>query len=156
MSDGEIGYLPPWKNALTSLFKPGGYGYGDLIPHEVLQGALGLPKPTGRIQVEEYEAWRLQLVGQVEALSSALLEDRNMCLQSVIGRGYKIVEPQNQSEFAVKQGQRELVSALRKMGRRLSFVDRAALTAEQAKENADALARLSFLNSQVGRKRLLN
>lgn len=154
IESGDISYSPPWKNALAVLFGPDGYTYGQLIPHDALQGALGLPKPVGRITADEYEAWKLRLVGQVEALSDALLKDRNMCLQSVAGQGYKIVEPEKQTAFAVKQGQKGLRSALSKMGRRLSFVDRAALTNDQAKENADALARLSFLKAQVGRRRL--
>ncbi|MFS2047566.1 hypothetical protein ACEN8K_01150 [Variovorax sp. CT11-76] len=139
---------------MAVLFGPGGYGYGQMIPHDVLQEALGLPKPAGRITAEEYESWKLRLVSQVDALSEALLEDRSMCLQSVIGQGYKIVEPGQQTAFAVKQGQKGLRSTLSKMGRRLSFVDRSALTANQAKENADALARLSFLNQQVGRRKI--
>lgn len=155
MTGGDLSYSPPWRNAMAVLFAPGGYTYGQLIPHDVLQAALGLPKPDGRITVDEYEAWRLKLVSQVEALSEALLEDRSMCLQSVPGQGYRIVEPEKQTEFAVKQGQKGLRSALMKMGRRLSFVDRSALTAEQAKQNADALSRLSFLESQVVRKRLI-
>lgn len=154
MSD-EISYTPPWKNAMAVLFGPGGYTYGQLIPHEALQDALGMPKPQGRITVDEYEAWKLRLVSQVDALSDALLEDRNMCLQSVIGQGYRIVEPERQTAFAVKQGQKGLRAALSKMGRRLSFVDRSALTTDQAKENADALARLSFLQTQVGRRKLI-
>lgn len=155
MSDGEVSYSPPWKNALTVLFGPDGYKHGDLIPHEVLQGALGMVKPKGKVDVEDYEAWRLRLVSQIEALQDSILEERNMCLQSVIGQGYKIVEPEKQTEFAVKQGQKGLRSTLTKMGRRLSFVDRSALTMDQAKDNADALARLSFLQTQVGRRKLI-
>ena len=149
MSDGEISYTPPWKNAMAVLFGPDGYDYGELIPHEVLQEALGLPEPTGRITADELKSWQLRLVTQVTALSAALLEERNMCLKSVIGQGYKIVEPEKQTAFAVKQGQQELRTAMQKMGRRLSYLDRSALTAEQAKENADALARLSFLQTQM-------
>ena len=154
IEESEVTYLPPWKNALAILFGPGGYKHGDLVPHTALQDALGLRRPAGRITAEEYESWRLRLVTQVEALSDALLEGRNMCLQSVPGQGYRIVEPERQTALAVKQGQKGLRSALSKMGRRLSFVDRAALTNDQAKENADALARLSFLKTQVGRRRL--
>lgn len=151
----ELSYSPPWKNAVAVLFGPGGFTYGQLIPHDVLQDALGMPRPSGRITADEYESWKLGLVSQVDALSAALLEDRSMCLQSVIGQGYKIVEPERQTAFAVKQGQKGLRSALSKMGRRLSFVDRSALSSDQAKENADALARLSFLQTQVSRRKLL-
>lgn len=155
IEESEITYSPPWKNALATLFGPGGYTHGDLVPHAALQEALGLRRPSGRITADEYEGWRLKLVTQVEALSEALLECRNMCLQSVPGQGYRIVEPAMQTAFAVKQGQKGLRSALSKMGKRLSFVDRAVLTNDQAKENADALTRLSFLKTQVSSRRRL-
>lgn len=143
---------PAWKNAAAELFS-GKYAYGDIVPHEELQAVLGLPKPTGKIEVEQYENWRLSLLSQVDALTDFLLEEKHICLRTVIGEGYMLVKPADQTSFAVKQGQKGLKSALQKMGRRLSFIDRTALSSEQAKDNADALARLSFLQQQVKRSR---
>lgn len=159
MSDidaGDEGFdlWPVWKQAAAELFS-GRYTYGQLVPHEVLQEALRLPKPQGRVTVDEYETWRLALLSQVDALSSFLLEERNMCLRAVPGQGYMIVEPAKQTEFAASEGMRKVRNELRKMGRRLSFVDRSKLTAEEARANADALARLSFLNEQAGKVRRL-
>lgn len=147
---GEVHLLPAWRNAAAQLFS-GRYTYGDEITHEELQEALRLPKPTGLLKPEEYERWRLDLLSQVDALSDWLLEEKNMCLQSVQGRGYRIVPPSEQTEFAVKQGRKKIRSELRKMGRRLSFVDTSALTADQRRENADALARLSFMEQQFSK-----
>lgn len=142
--------LPPWKNAAAELFTDR-YTFGDLVPHEELQEALRLPKPSGRITAEEYESWRLSLVAQVEALGAYLLEERNMCLRAVPGRGYEIVQPSEQTEYAMGHGMKRVRSELRKMGRRLSFVDRTALTHEEARKNADALARLSFLQQMANK-----
>lgn len=156
MSDGDLSYSPPWKNAMAVLFDQGGYTFGDLISHEKINEAFGMPEPKGKVEVEDFKDWQIRRLSQMEALSDALLEERSMCLQNVVGQGYRIVEPEKQTAFAVKQGQKGLRSALLKMGRRLSFVDRSALTAAQAKENADAMSRLSFLNTQVGRRRISN
>jgi len=142
--------LPAWRNAATELFS-GQYGYGDVIPHEALRESLRLPEPVGKHSREEWEAWRLALVAQIDALSDWLLEEKNMCLRSIQGQGYQIVEPAEQTEFAVKQGRKKIRSELRKMGRRLSFVDTSALTADQRRENADALARLSFMEQQFSK-----
>lgn len=142
--------LPPWRNAAADLFA-GRYTYGDVVPHDVLQAALGLPKPAGKITVEEYEEWRLGLLSQVDALGAFLLEERSMCLKAVPGQGYMIVKPADQTAYAMEQGLKRVKSELRKMGRRLTFVDRAALSHEEARQNADALARLSFLQ-QMARK----
>lgn len=153
----DVYLLPPWRNAAAELFA-GRYGYGDVVPHEELQAALMLPKPTGRITVEEYEEWRLSLLAQVDSLGTFLLEEKNMCLKAVPGQGYMIVEPAKQTEYALEHGMKRVKSELRKMGRRLSFIDRSALTHEEARKNADALARLSFLQqmaSKAKRKRFI-
>lgn len=154
MEDG-FKHSPPWKNAVAELFD-GKYTYGDIVPHEELQAALDLPKPKGKVEVEFYESWRLKLVSQVDALSEYLLEEKKICLRSVNGQGYMIVKPAEQTSFAVKQGQKGMRSTLQKMGRRLSFIDRTALTNEQSRENADALARLAFLQQQVRKARRIN
>ncbi len=154
---GVTHLLPPWRNAAAELFGDK-YGYGDVVPHEELQAALMLPKPTGRITVEEYEEWRLSLLAQVDALGTFLLEERNMCLKAVPGQGYMIVEPAKQTEYALDHGMKRVKSELRKMGRRLSFIDRSSLSHEEARKNADALARLSFLQqmaTKAKRKRFI-
>lgn len=150
MSSDDVTLLPAWRNAAAELFS-GRYSYGDMVPHEVLQAALGLPKPTGKITVDEYESWRLALLAQIDGLATFLLEERNMCLRSVVGRGYEIVEPAKQTDYALKSGMSRVRSELRKMGRRLSFVDRSALSHEEARANADAMARLAFLSQQTKR-----
>lgn len=149
---GAVHLLPAWRNAAAELFS-GRYTYGDEIAHEELQQALRLPKPTGLMKPEEYERWRLDLLSQVDALADWLLEEKNMCLQSVQGRGYRIVLPAEQTEFAMKQGRKKIRSELRKMGRRLSFVDHASLTQDERRANADALARLSFMEQQFSKAR---
>ena len=78
--------LPPWRNAAAELFS-GRFGYGDVVSHETLQAAFGLPKPKGPLMAEEYEAWKLAVVAQVDALSAFLLEERNICLKSIHGHG---------------------------------------------------------------------
>lgn len=149
---GSVHMLPPWRNAAAELFADR-YTYGDVVPHGELQAALMLPKPTGKITVDEYEEWRLSLLSQVDALSTFLLEEKNMCLKAVPGQGYMIVEPAKQTEYAMGHGMKRVKSELRKMGRRLSFVDRSALSHEDARKNADALARLAFLQSMANKRK---
>lgn len=150
----DLELSPKWRQAAAELFGKK-YRHGDVVPHEELRIALGLPTPTGKIEVEKYEEWRLALVGQIEALKAHLLETMNMDLQPVSGRGYEIVKPEAQSGLALRDGMKAVRAALGKMGRRLSYVERSALTSEQARENADALARLSFLSQQASKSQRL-
>lgn len=146
--------LPPWRNAAAELFA-GKYSFGALIPHDELLAALNLPKPTGRITVEEYEAWRLSVLAQQDALAAFLLEERNMLLVSVQGQGYRVCEPEKQTEHALDRGMKRVRKELVKMTRQLHYVDRSALTHEQARENAEALARAGWLKQQIGKAKRL-
>lgn len=147
---GEVILLPPWRNAAAELFS-GKYGYGDVVPHSELQEALRLPKPTGKVEVEEIEKWKLALLAQMDGLVNFLLEERNICLKAIPGEGYLILDPAEQTDYALKLGMKRVKDELRKMGRRLSFVDRSQLTHEEARKNADALARLSFLKQMANK-----
>lgn len=152
--DDDLSLHPAWRQAAADLFG-NRYAFGQIVPHEELQEALRLPKPQGRITVDEYEGWRLALLAQVDALATYLLEEKSMCLKAVAGQGYLIVEPSKQTEYAATEGMKRVRSELRKMGRRLSFIDRARLTSDEARANADALARLSFLTEQASKARRL-
>jgi hypothetical protein len=155
LPEDEFALSPRWKHVAVTMFGTK-YKHGDVVPHEVLRVALGLPTPTGKVDVDEYEDWRLKLVSQIESLKSYLLESKNMDLQAVVGRGYEIVKPECQTGLALRDGMKLVQSTLKRMDRRLSFIDRTALTAEQAKENADALCRASFLAGQAQKARRIN
>ena len=151
--DGEISYSPPWKNAAQELFS-GKFGFGDMVTHEELNAALSMPEPTGT--AEEYKAWALARMPQLDALSQWLLETHNMCLASVHGQGYRIVESHEQTEYAQEVGMKTVRRELGKLARRLYYVDRSKLTHEQARDNADAMARAAFLKQQIGKAERLS
>lgn len=142
--------LPPWRNAAAELFA-GKYGYGDIVPHADLLTAFYLPKPTGKITVDEYEQWRLAVLAQQDALAEWLLEERNMLLVAVPGQGYRITPPEQQTDHAMDRGMKRVRKEINRMARQLHYVDRTALTHEQARENADALARAAWLKSQFNK-----
>lgn len=151
---GQVSLLPPWRNAAAELFA-GRYGYGDLVPHDELLAAFNAPKPTGKITVEEYEAWRLAVLAQHDALTDWLLEERNIMLVSVPGQGYRLCKPEEQTETAVERGMKRVRRELVKMTRQINYVDRSSLTHEQARENAEALARAGWLKQQIGKAKRL-
>lgn len=146
--DGEVSYTPPWKNAAQELFS-GKFGFGDMVTHEQINSAMSMPEPTGT--AEEYKAWVLARMPQFDALAQWLLETHNMCLASVHGQGYRIVHPHEQTEYAQDTGMKLVRRELVKMARRLYYVDRSKLTHEQARDNADAMARAAFLKQQIGK-----
>lgn len=146
--------LPPWKNAAAVLFGER-YNFGDIVPHDELLASFSLPKPTGKITVDEYETWRLSVLAQQEHLSEWLLEERNMLLVSVSGQGYRICEPEKQTAEALERGMKRVRKEINRMARQLHYVDRSTLTHEQARENADALARAAWMKSQMNKSKRL-
>lgn len=146
IEEGEVSYLPPWKNAAFLLFG-GKYNFGDVITHEELNASLGMVEPT--TTADAYKQWSLKRIPQIDALSQWLLEEKNMCLASVHGQGYRIVPPQEQTEFAQEVGMKVVRREIGKMVRRLHYVDRSRLTHDQARENANAMARAAFLKQQI-------
>jgi hypothetical protein len=153
--NGEVKLLPAWKQAAATLFD-GRYNFGDVVSHEVIREALDLPKPQGRVSVEKLEAWRLNLLTQMDALSDWLLKNKLMCLRSIPGEGYLILKPAEQTRHAVKEGHKSIKASLRKMDRQLNYIDREQLTSDEARENADELARNSFLRTQFKNARRID
>lgn len=148
--DGTVRYEPGWRNALHAI-ESGAYTYGDLIPTDDLYRMLNLERPVGRITAEEHNKHRLQFMGQLDELKRRLLHENNMALAADNGRGYRIVLPEEQTEYAVKMGFEDLRKAIRKMGNLLTCIDYARLNDERRKANADALSRVAAARGSIRR-----
>ena len=146
--------LPAWKNAARELFE-GQFTFGDVVPHDALHAAFRLPEPKDTATIAEYKEWGLKVLGQMTALTEYLLEEKSMCLRALPGVGYEIVPPAKQTEYAEKEGWKQVRSGLRKMQRRLAYVDRSQLTHEQARANADAMAKAGALKQMISQAKRL-
>ena len=143
-----ITYSPPWRNVAETMFN-GQVGYGDEVSHEVLNEALGMPEP--RTTAEAYKEWALKRMTQLEALKEWLLKEHSMCLASIHGRGFRVIHPHDQTDYAQADGLRNIRRELGKMAERLYYVNRSQLTHEQARANADAMARAAFIRQSLGK-----
>jgi len=156
--EAEIHHSPPWRRAVAELIDSGKHSFGDLVPHDELTQALGMQPLTGLVRPVVMEQWKLRRLQQVQALEDFLLLERRMCLSSIHGLGYKILEPARQTEFALTRGRRDLRKAMRELSRRLHHVEHSRLTDEQSRANVDALGRLAILKSVMNpaRRRLFD
>lgn len=139
-----IRLLPAWKNAAVAI-ESGRWKVGDLIRRDDLLELMELCEPVDRVTVESYKTWQLAVLSSIEALRDHLLRSCNMCLATVYGQGYRILPPREQTDYAMREGMKELRRDLSKMASRLTHLDRSALTAEQAKQNTDAMARTAAI-----------
>lgn len=149
----EVHHSPPWKRAVKELIDSGKYTFGDTIPHEVLTKAFGMQPLPPTVRPSAMEAWKLRRMREISGLEDYLLTERQMCLRSVQRIGYEIVMPNQQTEFALQRGQRDLRNAVREMSRRMHHVAHDQLTDEESKVNTDALGRLAYLKSAMATAR---
>lgn len=150
----ELRELPPWRHAVK-LFLEAGFKPGDVVTHEWLHEAFGLELPTPEMPCSKADPLRLEYMRQLEGFTNTLLEDHQIDITNKRGVGYIVVPSKDQSALAFKQGMHEIRQGMRKMVRRVANVDLASLTAEERKENAEAMARAAHLASMIrGTKRL--
>lgn len=146
--DERLELLPPWREALRR-FAESGFRAGDTITHAWFFEAFGLPLRTAETTAMEWEKVALQFMRHFCSLREALLTERQMDLASTRGVGYRIVPPSEQTSLAYGDCVAELRRAFRRGLDRIINVDQSKLTAEQRRENADALAKMSQLRAMT-------
>ena len=124
---------PPWKEGVRQLteseFKP-----GDVIPHKWLWDVLELKMPSPNMTAGAVDSLRKKFLEQFSRMRVELLQSHRIDLVSQRGEGYLWVRPGEQTGRAVEDGLDEVRKGLRRMGRRVIFVDEGSLTHEEKKE----------------------
>jgi len=141
--------FPPWKQAEHELLqddiKP-----GQIITTEWLEERFGIKPAT---TIAQHDKNKLVFLRQFSDLRDSLLENHRLMLRAVIGIGYTVVQPENQTAVALKDRTAEVRRAMVKLAREISHVRTEQLSDEQRKENTDAIAKVGALRGLI-RKRL--
>ncbi|MGI9506055.1 MAG: hypothetical protein ACR2RE_23695, partial [Geminicoccaceae bacterium] len=128
-----------WRVALAA-FDEEGFTFGSEITHAWLLEALGLKEPASGAGYEAFQKFSIQKMNAVCLFARELLQARNMALQNIRGRGYRVVLPPEQTSWAKEEWQDDMRRVCAKAGERLSNIDFSQLSAVQQKENADVRA----------------
>lgn len=147
-TDDCIQLYPAWRQALAN-FRQAQFPSGSLLTHDWLYENFGLVKPEPTTPLAEAGRLQLAFLSQFKTFEEALLVEHQVALQSVPGEGYRLVLSREQSRWAVREGEKDIKRAIRKMGARTSHVNLAQLTATQRQENADALVRVASLRAML-------
>ena len=131
---------PDHKQAIIDLLSEGAEP-GKLIAHEWLDHHLRL-NPNAK----DYPFKRLS---GVEAFKTQLLVEHKIHLQSVRGKGYMIVAPENQTRVAIEDAMAGIGKSIQRGVLRLTNVDAERLSDDGRKENTDALSRLAALGGMA-------
>ena len=145
---------PPWRAAVEA-FLSAGFQPGDVIEHEWFWKAFGLKRPPDDtpLGVAQREMWKF--LKQFEPFCTALLCEHKILLVNERSVGYRFVPAGEQTQEAYEEGVREVRKAIRKMGLRITHIDLTALTDQQRRQNAEALAKLSMLETMRRKVRRL-
>ncbi len=150
----ELSLHPAWKQAIKD-FQEAGFTYGAIVPHEWIDKALGVPAvgPEEKLTKKALERIQLQRLAMLTPFKAALLADHQMDLVTKPGVGYIVAMPQDQTKMALEDGIADIKRGIRRMGLRLANVNSAMLTAEQRRENADAMAHAASLRQMMRKQR---
>jgi hypothetical protein len=147
MHNANVTQLPAWKEAVSNF----DFDYGDVISKEWLYESFGLEKPTAFTPNDKVKQIELAFLSNFKKLEEYLLEERQMALKTLRSVGYEIIQPNEQTQWALFNGMADMKKALKTMYRRNVNVNHNLLNAEDKKKNSDALARTAMLKTMVDR-----
>ena len=145
----ETKLYPAWRQAeadFVELNPPP----GSIIDRSWFEERFGI-RPAKDIQ--QHEKNRLIFVGHMENLRDSLLRNHRLMLRAVIGVGYRVVPPEEQTITTVKDRGEAVRREMGKMMQELKHIRHNELTDATRAKNADAIAKLGQL-SQMTRRQL--
>jgi hypothetical protein len=145
----ELKLFPSWKQALADL-ELAGIQPGQTIEKDWLEEKFGLTPASTIADASRNQALFRTSIWQ---LRETLLSKHKLMLRAVGGVGYRVVEPEKQTEQALRDRGEEIARALCKLHDEVTYVRLDALDDSQRKANADALAKVGALLS-MSRKQL--
>lgn len=127
-------------------FKEEGFKDGDLISHDWLHYAL---------DVDSAEAAKepFLILERVESFKNELLTTHHIALQSIRGKGYRIVPAAEQARFAAEQAAHYISKGLIKSQALLENTRREDLTTAELKRHTDTEVRMSALSGMIAKGR---
>jgi hypothetical protein len=144
--------FPGWKQAMKELEEMG-VGPGQTIEKEWLERAFGI-RPARTIAEHERNHHLFRKLFWL--LRTELLERKSLMLRAVAGVGYEVVEPQRQTQVALRDRGLEVARSLQKLHCELTYIQADALSEGQRKENADALSKVGALTAMARKQLAMN
>lgn len=145
---GETRRTPTWKDAVQT-FLDSGFVPGEVVPHNWFYQQFGIIKPEECPDFYSSKDAQLMYMTHIEGLKRELLEEHQIAIKAVPGKGYEVVPPQAQTAWAEEALKTDLQKALRTSKARLVNIRLDELTDDEKKSNLDAQARLSFFRKQA-------
>ena len=141
---------PLWKNAVEIAAED--FSYGDLITFDWLHDHFGIEKPTTGT-FDSYQSYQFDFLASLDGFRRELLETHKMATENIRGRGYRVIEPKEQTGFAEKQLSNEMKRSIRKAFSVLTNIAIDAIDDSERKRNVDAIGRVAAIHALTKNRR---
>jgi hypothetical protein len=138
-------YDDPIENALE-YFGKDGFTYGSEIPEKWFWDRFRI---TPAQAADEQERNKMIYARYLGHLRVRLLLDKKMALRTKSGFGQEVVQPSEQTQWAMKSFQDEIIKTYGKARDRVSNIAFEKLSDSERRENSDAVAKLSFFANRT-------
>jgi hypothetical protein len=141
----EVTKYPLWRQAVQDFIAQ--FKYGDIVGHDWLEVRFGMPglEEGQELTAEKFRERQFEWLANVEQFKTELLRDHQICLQSIRGKGYRWVPPNEQTDLAVADFQRGAKKIFTSAGQKLRNLRTSELSDEGRRANIDAVAKLAQL-----------
>ncbi len=142
----DLPLFPDWRQAVKEFLKAN-FKEGDLIPKDWLEKQFRMEEldDSKPMLPADWSARQFVWMRNMEAFRSELLERHQIYLSNVLGQGYRIVPPREQTSAAQEKFDREAKKSFRQAANTLKNVKISELNEAERRENLDAIAKLSML-----------
>lgn len=149
MTAAERFSMEEWSlESAVELFFQDGFKDGDLISNDWIAYAIDVPSQRTLTQEELFERF-----SRIEALKSTLLQDHQVALQNVRGKGYRVVPPAEQARYAAEEAAKYMKKGLRKAEALLNNTRMDSLTDDQKRRHTDTVVRMAALKGMADKGR---
>lgn len=124
----EVIRYPVWRQAVQDFIAE--FSYGDIVGHDWLEAHFGMPGLDGgqQLTADKFRERQFEWMANIEQFKAELLNDHQICLQSVRGKGYRWVPPAEQTEVALADFQRGAKKVFTVAGQKLRHLRVGELT----------------------------
>ena len=136
---------PIWRQAAKEAVEE--FAYGQVIPKEWINDHLNIQFTDRPITAAQHQAIAFDMLNKIDGWRDELLRQHARYLINIRGVGYKIVEPPHQTATAMTRLQKELRRSISQAMTALVNINDKALTLEDARENAEAKAKIGAFAS---------
>ena len=133
--------FPAWKQAIKTLLESG-LTYGSILRKDDIAKLCDLVDPTTIAEKTEYD---LQMLTYTQEIKRSLLQDSNMMLATNFDGTYRVIEPKDQTAFALEHGAKSITREIRRMTEGVQYVNLTMLDSDSRRQNMDARAKIKAL-----------